>query len=112
MKNSVEDAEAGTHGINHVLLLVLDATNVGEETCCSNPKRQTSPGYTPSNKTVLTKTMVMYIAMINDDFDFKEWELNIKMNKQRVTFKIDTGVQCNVISQKTNNKVSRQPLTQ
>ena len=55
--------------------------------------------------------MVMYIAMINDDFDFKEWKVNIKMNKQRVTFKIDAGVQCNVISQKTNNKVSRQPLT-
>ena len=84
MKNSVENAEAGTHGTNHALLLVLDATNVGEETtvCCSNPKRQTSPGYTPSNRTVLTKTMVMYIAMINDDFDFKEWELNIKMNRE------------------------------
>ena len=32
--------------------------------------------------------------------------------QQRVTFKIDAGVQCNVISKKTNNKVSRQPLTQ
>ena len=53
----------------------------------------------------------MYIAMINYDADTKEWEVDIRMNEQRVTFKIDTGAQCNVISKETYDKVSRQPLT-
>ena len=53
----------------------------------------------------------MYIAMINDGADTEEWEVNVRMNEQRVTFKIDTGAQCNVISKETYDKVSRQPLT-
>ena len=40
----------------------------------------------------------------------KDWDATIIINSQHVTFKIDTGAQCNVMSSETYNYVSQQPL--
>ena len=79
--------------------------------CRSTPKRADKPRLHTIEQNSSDEDDGMYIAMINDDADTEEWEVNIRMNEQRVTFKIDTGAQCNVISKETYDKVSRQPLT-
>jgi len=43
----------------------------------------------------------MYIAMVNDNTETEEWEVSIKVNEQMVTFKIDMGAQCHVVSKET-----------
>ena len=40
----------------------------------------------------------------------KDWGATVTINSQHVTFKIDTGAQCNVMSSDTYNHISRQPL--
>ena len=79
--------------------------------CRSTPKRADKPRLHTIEQNSSDEDDGMYIAMINDHADTEEWEVNIRMNEQRVTFKIDTGAQCNVISKETYDKVSRQPLT-
>ena len=40
----------------------------------------------------------------------KDWDATVTINSQHITFKIDTGAQCNVMSSKTYNRISQQPL--
>ena len=40
----------------------------------------------------------------------KEWQAPVKINDKKVLFKIDTGAQCNVMSKKTYNHVSKETL--
>ena len=41
----------------------------------------------------------------------KDWSTTVTINSQNVRFKLDTGAQCNVMSLKTYNRVSKQTLT-
>ena len=52
----------------------------------------------------------MYIVMVNDNTETVEWEVSIKLNEQMVTFKIDMGAQCRVISKETYDWVCQWPL--
>ena len=52
----------------------------------------------------------MFVATIHTPSKSKEWNITIKLNRQRTVFKIDTGAQCNVISKQKYKQVSRQPL--
>ena len=52
----------------------------------------------------------MVIATINGGATKKDWQTTIKVNERDITFKIDTGAQCNVMSKESYDKVSQQPL--
>ena len=40
----------------------------------------------------------------------KGWQVSIQVNKHNISFKIDTGAQCNVMSLETYNQISKLPL--
>ena len=52
----------------------------------------------------------MIIDTITDETLKQDWKTTVKLNDQDVTFKIDTGTQCNVLSKETYNLVCQQPL--
>ena len=52
----------------------------------------------------------LLIATVETKPASREWSATITINAHRVAFKIDTGAQCNVMSSKMYNLVSRQPL--
>ena len=52
----------------------------------------------------------LFVATIQNSSRSKEWNITIKLNKQKTVFKIDTGAQCNVISKYKYNQVSKEPL--
>lgn len=53
----------------------------------------------------------LVISTINSETSQKNWYATIKVNEHDVRFKIDTGAQCNVLSQQTYERISSQPLT-
>ena len=63
--------------------------------CHSNPRKADKPRLHTIDQNSSDKDNGMYIATINGKSDTKDWEVNIKMNEQRVTFKIDP-VQCHL----------------
>lgn len=53
----------------------------------------------------------MFIAVVHDNRPgTKDWQASFKINGRQVSFKIDTGAQCNVISRKIYNQVGTEPL--
>ena len=52
----------------------------------------------------------MYVATIENSTETKDWKATIKVNDRHTTFKLDTGAQCNVISKKTYDQISKRPL--
>ena len=52
----------------------------------------------------------MFVAVIENDTDAKDWKATVKLNGHSTTFKLDTGAQCNVISKQTYDQVSKHPL--
>ena len=53
----------------------------------------------------------LVISTINSKTSQKNWYATIKVNEHDVRFKIDTGAQCNVLSQQTYERISSEPLT-
>ena len=39
-----------------------------------------------------------------------DWQTTVKVNEHNITFKIDTGAQCNVLSKETYDRICQQPL--
>ena len=58
----------------------------------------------------LTDAEDMFIGMIQMSRGSKDWKATILLNKQKTTFKLDTGAQCNVISKDKYNQISTKPL--
>ena len=52
----------------------------------------------------------MFVAVIEKDMDTKDWKATVKLNGQPTTLKLDTGAQCNVISKRSYDLISRRPL--
>ena len=53
----------------------------------------------------------MFIASVqHDSAGHKDWQVSVKLNDQKISFKIDTGAQCNVLSKRTYNRISKRPL--
>ena len=52
----------------------------------------------------------MYVAIIEKDTDTKDWKATVKVNGHPITFKLDTGAQCNVISKHSYDQISKRPL--
>ena len=52
----------------------------------------------------------MVIDAVSSGQAKEDWHTTIKVNEHNVTFKIDTGAQCNVISKETYNRICQQPL--
>ena len=52
----------------------------------------------------------MFIGMIQANSNLEDWKTTILLNKQKTTFKIDTGAQCNVISKRQYNQICNKPL--
>ena len=50
--------------------------------CRSNPKRPDKPRLHTIEQNSSDEDDGMYIAMINDDADTEEWEVNIRMNRE------------------------------
>ena len=40
----------------------------------------------------------MFIGAVQKNQNFREWQITLSLSNQRITFKIDTGAQCNVIT--------------
>ena len=78
--------------------------------CRSNSKKIGKPKLHSIEQNSSDEDDGMYIAMVNDNTETEEWEVSIRLNEQMVTFKIDTGAQCNVISKETYDRVSKRPL--
>ena len=54
----------------------------------------------------------MFMGMIQNIPKPTDSKVTILLNKQRAVFKMDTGAQCNVISNQKYNQVSKAPLHQ
>jgi hypothetical protein len=53
----------------------------------------------------------MFVATVQHEKSGpRDWHAILKINEKTVSFKIDTGAQCNVISKKTYNLISKMPL--
>ena len=52
----------------------------------------------------------MYVAVIENDTQAKDWTASMSLNGCHITFKLDTGAQCNVISKNTYDQISSRPL--
>ena len=52
----------------------------------------------------------MFIAAIEKDTDAKDWKATVKLNGHPTTLKLDTGVQCNIISKRSYDQISKRPL--
>ena len=52
----------------------------------------------------------MIIDTITDETPKQDWKTTVKLNDQDVTFTIDTGAQCNVLSKEIYELVCQQPL--
>ena len=52
----------------------------------------------------------MFVSVIENDSDGKDWKVTVKLNSHSTTFKLDTGAQCNVISKQTYDQISQRPL--
>ena len=52
----------------------------------------------------------LLVAAIEDGPPRKDWSATVTINAHHVTFKIDTGAQCNVMSYATFSRISQQPL--
>ena len=66
-----------------------------------------SQDVTTSTSTQETNTSASTLFMINDSKS--DWSVTLDMNSTDVTFKIDTGAQCNVIPKSLLHKMSPQP---
>ena len=55
----------------------------------------------------------LFIGMIQCTTTNKpDWKVSILVNYQRISFKIDTGAQCNIISKSRYHQLSSMPLQQ
>ena len=52
----------------------------------------------------------MFIGTIQKSQNPREWQITLPMNNHRITFKIDTGAQCNVITKQKYLQASKTPL--
>ena len=52
----------------------------------------------------------MFIGTIQKNQNPREWQITLPMNNHRITFKIDTGAQCNVITKQKYLQASKTPL--
>ena len=78
--------------------------------CRSKPRRGGKPKIHSIEQESSDEDGDMYIATIDDESDSKDWKVIFSLNKHHMTFKLDTGAHCNVISKKTYNQVSKRPL--
>ena len=93
--------------------MVPNVASVDERIILQEPAAL-SPRSTPSNKNIL-KTKMTIIIMVIDTVQkaapkTKDWQAPVKINDKKVLFRIDTGAQCNVMSKKTYNHVSKETL--
>ena len=59
----------------------------------------------------LTNLTIFFIGMIQcASTKTPDWKVSILVNRQRTSFKIDTGAQCNVISKSRYHQLSSLPL--
>ena len=61
----------------------------------------------PLNTTIMT---IHQKICSQANSSLKDWKTTILLNKQKTTFKIDTGAQCNVISKRQYNQICNKPL--
>ena len=52
----------------------------------------------------------MVINSVSKNADKQDWQTTVKVNEHNITFKIDTGAQCNVLSKETYDRICQQPL--
>ena len=52
----------------------------------------------------------LLVDTICGDKNKKDWQVQLAVNRRKLSFKIDTGAQCNFISKTTFDIVSKAPL--
>ena len=72
--------------------------------------RTTQPLYNYSIRKETPDSDNLFIGTLGQAHKVKDWSVTILMNKQKTTFKIDTGAQCNVIPQWKYYQVCKDPL--
>ena len=78
--------------------------------CRSSYRKPLTSNLNTIEHNCLTDAEDMFIGMIQTSRGSKDWKATILLNKQKTTFKLDTGAQCNVISKDKYNQISTKPL--